>query len=203
VIRTLALTESTTEGNSLIHVAIRSEADGFRENYCEAEYYMDDFALSSLDLQPCPPITEPLPLKPDDFSPVPLFQGKFFRWIMAIYKLEPEKETICTVHIPEGVQYFRMSGEQSLVTVSPAARDAFFQSGAIGLPSGFLPSQIGKAFFYRKVVPGSDVICWTQLVTRSKLNFVPILRYIHWTEADRANAGYSSTCTACVRTDAG
>jgi enediyne polyketide synthase len=168
VIRTLALMEPTADGSQWIRVAIRSEADGFQENYCEAECLLDAPIPDSGDLPSCPQIFEPLPLHPKDFYPVPLFQGEFFQHIIAIYKLEPEKETICRVRIPEDDRYFQAATEQSLLTVSPAARDAFFQSGAIGLPPRFLPSQISEALFYDKLIPGSEVICWNKLMSKSE-----------------------------------
>jgi len=168
VIRTLALTEPAADGGTSVRVAIRSEADGFKENYCEGECLLGAPLPDPANSPPCPELSDPLPLDPEDLAPVPLFQGRFFRRIVAVHVLESDKETVTRVRIPENARYFGGADEQCLATGSPAARDAFLQSGAIGLPPRFLPSRIGAMYFYRALVPGSEVICRNRIVTRSR-----------------------------------
>ena len=63
---------------------MRSSGDDFQLNHFEAECWFGLPAPAQENLPVCPPLLEPLDKNPEDFSPVPLFQGKFFRRIMSI-----------------------------------------------------------------------------------------------------------------------
>lgn len=117
-------------------VAIRSEGDGFQQSHFQARCL---FGLSPVESGevPLPPASSEWSV--EEFSPLPLFQGKFFRRIRAIRKLESKSECWTEIRIPEGERYYADGSLQVTSTLSPAARDAFLQTGALTLPPGYLP----------------------------------------------------------------
>jgi len=141
-----------------VAVTVRSEADGFKDDHYSAECF---FGLDSGESEAASfpsPLPERLWIDPETFVPEPLFQGKFFRRISSIRVLGREGESITDVSVPGGERYFA-DDEMPLFTPSPAARDAFLQSGALALPFGYLPLEIGEIRFHEKLSPGSNVIC--------------------------------------------
>lgn len=172
IIRTLASVARVSNGIVHVQVAMRSEYDGFKENHYEVSCIFGPVAPTRTDPPLCPQYSEPLPKDPEDFCPVPLFQGKFFRRIVAVYRLEPEVESLTKIQIPCGVRYFNTQHRQMPVTGSPIARDAFLQSGAIGLPPRYLPEHVDEIRFHQSLVPGSEVICHCQVVSKSMGTFV-------------------------------
>lgn len=157
--RTLALADAP-EGNTLcVRVAIRSDTDNFKEDHFSAACIFGSEPLQADELPMLPYLPEPLPQNPEDFSPVPLFQGKFFRRITAIRALEMGKESLTEVQVPDGERYYSKPHEQIVVTPSPAARDAFLQSSALILPPGCLPESIQELRFHQGVSPGRQVLC--------------------------------------------
>ena len=61
------------------------------------------------DCPACPPIPDVLDLDPERFHPAPLFQGKLFRRIAAIRRLDAEQaegaETLTDVRMPDSERY--------------------------------------------------------------------------------------------------
>jgi len=194
VMRLMALAEPPANGEVRVRVAIRSDRDGFQQNHFEAECVfgaadrptqetLAAFAIYDLRLksgeredgaatQPATDNTRtafpaPTGKDPEDFSPVPLFQGKFFRRISAIRKLELGKESLTEIRVPEGERYFGGGWEQATVTPSPALRDACLQSGALILPPGCLPSRLGELRISGRAARGETVFC--AAVVRSQL----------------------------------
>lgn len=148
------------EGDTIrVQTAIQSDEDNFVENHFQAECFFGLKTPKSVDLPECPPLPEPLDKNPEEFSPAPLFQGKFFRRIAAVRKLDMGRECITEVKVPQGEEYFKGLGQDRLLTSSPAARDAFLQSGALLLPPGYLPIRVGELRLFQRPAPGSLVIC--------------------------------------------
>lgn len=199
VMRTLALAESPANGEVRVRVAIRSDRDGFQQNHFEAECMFgavdrstpetlaaftiyglrcasgereDGAATQPATRNPRPALPAPIGKDPEAFSPVPLFQGKFFRRITAIRKLEMEKESLTELRVPEGERYFGEGCEQAPVMPSPALRDACLQSGALILPPGCLPSRLGELRLYRRAAPGETLFCAAVVKSRSGGEFV-------------------------------
>ena len=161
VARTLALAE-VSEGNGLcVRVAMRSDSDDFQQNHFEAECWFD--LPSSEALSECPPVPEPLDLDLADFSPIPLFQGKFFRRIAAIRKLETHRASWTDVLVPQRERYFGAELPQTVVTLSPASRDAFLQSGALVIPPGSLPEKVREWRVLRRWQPGERLQCLVKI----------------------------------------
>jgi len=48
---------------------------------------------------------------------------------------------------------------QAVVTLSPAARDAFLQSGALMIPPGSLPERVREWRIFRRWQPGERLHC--------------------------------------------
>ncbi|MCD4732290.1 MAG: SDR family NAD(P)-dependent oxidoreductase, partial [Bacteroidales bacterium] len=155
-IRILALSESLPNNKVIVKVAIKSESDNFQQNHFEADCYFDDDDNDEKMIK-CPEIPEPIDRSPEEFSPMPLFQGNFFRRIKTIRKMEFEKESITEIQIPENEIYFNGSHKNTTVTPYPAARDSFLQSGGLILPPGCLPSSIEEITFCKKALPNSSV----------------------------------------------
>jgi enediyne polyketide synthase len=153
IARTLALAEIPDGGGLCVRVAMRSDSDDFQQNHFEAECWFGVPSPAPETLPVCPPLPEPLDENPEDFSPVPLFQGKFFRRITAIRKRETNRESWTDVLVPEGERYFSAKLPQAVVTLSPAARDAFLQSGALVIPPGSLPEKVREWRVLRRWQP--------------------------------------------------
>ena len=157
VVRTLALAEVAEGGTQCVRVAMRSDADDFHENHFEAECW---FGLPVPDSLPaCPSFVEILPVSPEDFNPVPLFQGKLFRRITAVRKMERERECHADILVPGGERYFGAALPQDVAMPSPAMRDAFLQTGALVLPHGTLPEGISEWRVLRRALPGENLRC--------------------------------------------
>jgi enediyne polyketide synthase len=155
-IRIQAVADMPENNITRVKVTVRSEADGFKDDQYSAECL---FGLNDSQAYPFPyPLPERLWINPEAFVPDPLFQGKFFRRISSIRFLDRDSENITDVSVPEEEKYFSTE-EMPLLTPSPAARDAFLQSGALSLPFGYLPLEIEEIRFHKKLSPGSEVIC--------------------------------------------
>lgn len=211
VMRTLALARPSPNGEVCVRVAIRSDRAGFQQNHFEAECLfgvvdaptpqaLEAFAIHDLRFasgeREADAATEDAPraahaslpaptgLDPEAFSPVPLFQGKFFRRITAIRRLEMESESLTEIRVPEGERYFGqgtssfpLSGKRGgvkgeTIMPSPAARDAFLQSGALILPPGCLPTHLGALRVWSRATPGERVFCAAKVRSRSAGEFV-------------------------------
>ena len=85
-----------------VRAAMRSSGDDFQQNHFEAECWFGLPAPAPESLPVCPPLPEPLDRNPEDFNPVPLFQGKFFRRIVAIRRMTPNEESITDLVVPDG-----------------------------------------------------------------------------------------------------
>lgn len=158
VIRTLALADQP-EGNTLrVRVAIRSDADNFQENNFTTECVFG-LVPQAADLSLLPRVPEALEKDPEDFSPIPFFQGKFFRRIVAIRMLQMGKESLTDIQMPDGERYYNNHHEQAVLTLSPAAQDSFLQSGALIIPPGCLPERIQEIRFHRPVPSDVRLLC--------------------------------------------
>ena len=163
VVRTLALAEPATAAGLCVRVAMRSGSDDFQQNHFEAECWFGLPAPAPETIPACPPVPPPLDRNLADFSPVPLFQGKFFRRITAVRKLETNRASWTDVLVPEGERYFSQELPQSVVTLSPAARDAFLQSGALVIPPGSLPERVREWRIFRRWQPGERLQCLVKI----------------------------------------
>ncbi|MGR3218267.1 MAG: polyketide synthase dehydratase domain-containing protein, partial [Candidatus Anammoxibacter sp.] len=166
VIRTLALADQPENGTIRVKVAIRSESDQFQQNFFEAECFFGLEKPKIEDLPKLPTVPEPIDKDPEDFAPVPLFQGKFFRRIKSIRKMEIENESLTEINIPNDAQYYGDGFEQNTVTLFPVARDSFFQSCAIILTKECLPVRIDEIRFHKKTTSSSSLL--SQCIVREK-----------------------------------
>ncbi len=157
--RMLALADEIKESTVCVRVAIRSDVDNFREDHFSAECVFGLETLGETELPRLSHIPEPLPQSPEDFSPVPLFQGKLFRRINAIRILEMSKESLTEVQVPDGERYYSKPYEQFVVAPSPAVQDAFLQSAALIIPPGCLPESIQEIRFHRPLSSGARLFC--------------------------------------------
>jgi enediyne polyketide synthase len=159
IMRVMAVADPPQSGMIRVKMAIRSESDGFKQNHFRADCVFGADKPHKAEIPVCPDLPEKLSVSTEEFSPAPLFQGKFLRRISSIYRLEPASESITEITVPEGEQYFENVNNSSIFTVSPAARDSALQSGALALPVGFLPVEIDELRIYRDLKPGSRIIC--------------------------------------------
>jgi len=158
VLRVMAVAAPPVAGRTKVKVAVRSDADGFRENHFRADCWFGPPAPEEAVVAPLV-VPQRLALEPESFSPWPLFQGKFFRRIASIRRLEVAREAITEVAVPEGERCFRDELLPPLSTVSAAARDSFLQSGALILPPGYLPVEIAEVRFHAPLPAGKSVFC--------------------------------------------
>ena len=174
VMRTLALADLPGNGRVRVQVAIRSERDSFKQNHCEAECWFGEehSGSSPPDFQLPQPLPGPVNQNPEEFSPVPLFQGKFFRRITAIRKLAANEESLTEIRVPTGERYFRRVPDDALVTPSPVVRDACLQTGALILPPGCLPARIEELRFHARATPDERVVCGAWVRSKSTDEFV-------------------------------
>jgi enediyne polyketide synthase len=138
LVRIHALAEPEYGEPLRVWVTLKSNSDGFRESHIEAECLFD--AVNADSLQPLSEdmlFPEPLPIEPEQLSPFPLFQGKFFRRIVKILKLEPGKESITEIQVPDEESYYSESLQPLTFTPSPAVRDSFLQSAGLIMPYGY------------------------------------------------------------------
>jgi len=172
--RTLALADVPHDGAVRVRVAIRSERDGFKQNHFEAECWFGRERNGSRPpgFQLPQPLPEPLNQDPEEFSPVPLFQGKFFRRITAIRKMTMGEESLTEIQAPAGEQYFRHIPDDAPATPSPVVRDACLQSGALILPPGCLPGRIEELHFMGRARPEEKVVCGARVRSKSPDEFV-------------------------------
>jgi hypothetical protein len=103
---------------------------------------------------------------PEEFSPQPLFQGKFFRRISAVRKIEYEEEVLCDVTIPDGERYYSADLPRETIMPSPAARDAFLHSGILALPPNSLPTRIERMCVYAVPQGHDTVVCHGRVVEK-------------------------------------
>jgi hypothetical protein len=117
-----------------------------------------------------------------------LFQGNFFRHIMALRHLVPKRECIAEVEIPLERSYFEPDDCPPFFTPHPAARDAFLQAIQLMLAEDRgLPVRIEKLGFLRRPESGARVLCRASRRSRERnvydvdvfdLNGAP-LEYLH------------------------
>jgi enediyne polyketide synthase len=157
-VRVMAVADPPVDGRTKVKVAVRSEADGFRENHFRADCWFGLPPSGEAAFAPTA-VPGPLPIDPESYSPWPLFQGKFFRRITAIRRLDAPREAVTEIAVPEGERYFQGGAGQPLTTGSAAARDSFLQSGALLLPPGYLPSGVGEVRFHAPLPAGEPVFC--------------------------------------------
>src|SRR5207249_11971872 len=62
--------------------------------------------------------------------------------------------------------------DKTILTPSPALRDAFLQSGALLLPPGCLPQRVQELRFHRASAPGTRVHCHCRLAPKTDAGFV-------------------------------
>ncbi|WP_298036314.1 type I polyketide synthase [uncultured Desulfuromonas sp.] len=161
-VRTMAYSGAPDGETTLVRVAMSSEADGFEADHFQVECVFGLPDPPKAALANCPELPAPLPVDPEEFSPTPLFQGKFFRRISGVLTLTTAEESITRIRVPEGAQYFDGGSEQTLASPSPAVRDACLQSGALIMPPGYLPEGMEEIRFYRRPLEGEELTCWTR-----------------------------------------
>jgi hypothetical protein len=174
--RTLALAEVPEDSALRVRVAIRSDQDGFKQDLFEAECWFEsptkEGAPFSRDLDLPQPLPARLDLDPETLSPIPLFQGKFFRRIESIRRRNMGEESLTEIRVPTGEQYFQGVPEEPSMTPSPAVRDACWQSGALILPPGCLPRRLEELRLYRRATPQERVFCRAKVRNQSSNGFV-------------------------------
>ncbi|HTG02182.1 MAG TPA: SDR family NAD(P)-dependent oxidoreductase [Nitrospirota bacterium] len=159
VMRTIAVMDTATPSESVVSVVIRSDMDNFASNHFEGLCVFETKRRGASWTPDPPAVREPLAIDPECFNPAPLFQGKFFRRISRVFLREEGRESLTEVVVPDGERYFNGEFAGSQPLSSPAVRDAFFQTGALILPSGYLPVGIGEVRFHRPLIPGAAVVC--------------------------------------------
>ena len=173
IVRALALADPPQARGWRVRVALRSNHDGFRQNHCEAECWFGEtptIAPPTLDLPH--PLPAPLDLDPESLSPVPLFQGRFFRRIESVLRRDMGVESLTQIRVPAGEQYFHGLPEAHLATPSPATRDASWQSGALILPPGCLPQRLEELRFLGQAMPLESIFCRAIVRQQSARTFV-------------------------------
>jgi enediyne polyketide synthase len=105
---------------------------------------------------------QPIDLDPESLHPDPLFQGRLFRNIEALFVRE-DTRAVSQVRVPAGAKYFSEPGFR-LATASPAAQDSFLQTGGVVAPRGYLPTGIARAQWSRLLEAGEAVLCEARLV---------------------------------------
>lgn len=160
VVRTLALAEPTGSGPLCVRAAVRSGNDGFHDSHFEAECW---FGVPAPGEEPaCPPLPDLLAKDPEDFHPVPLFQGRFFRRIAGIREATSDGTRFSGVSdlaVPHGERYYAAGLDQGCRTFAPCLRDACLQSAALLVPPGVLPERIDELRILRRPAPGDVVHC--------------------------------------------
>ena len=175
VVRTLALVDPTEGETVCVRVAMRSNGDDFQQNHFEAECWFGTASPDIGDLPVLPVLPEPLDHNPEDFSPVPFFQGKFFRRIVAFRKMENNGDnatTLTDLVVPDGERYYNHSLDRLVRTPSPALRDAFLQSGAVIVPSGSLPEMIKELRFHLNPTPATRLHCHVTAVKHGERGYM-------------------------------
>jgi enediyne polyketide synthase len=176
IMRTLALADPPRDGAVRVRVAIRSDRDNFAQNHFEADCWFgkvpETAALPSHTLSLPRPLPARLDRDPEEFNPVPLFQGKFFRRIEAIRTLDFGKMSLTEIRTPTRERYFQNAFDFSPATPSPALRDAYLQSGALILPPGCLPNRLQVLRVHRPATPGQTVLCAAWVRHESEAGFV-------------------------------
>ncbi|MEN8135481.1 MAG: SDR family NAD(P)-dependent oxidoreductase [Thermodesulfobacteriota bacterium] len=166
-VQTYVLVGPTVNGVTSVKASMRSDSDGFTSNHFEIECLFGLPSLKKNLLPKCPSIPKKKYSKsPEEFSPSPLFQGRFLRRISKIYGIS-DTETLTEITVPVEAQYYSSGFEQNTQTPSPAVRDAMLQSAALGLPAGFLPDHFDEFIFFRPYKDGEKVVCWSKVVSRS------------------------------------
>ena len=144
---------------NMVKTAIRTESDGFFSDNVVAEFIFDNTQKPADDIPEFVEIKEKLDINPETLFPSPLFQGKLFRRISEIKKRDELKESITEINFPSGEKYFSDKFSDKIITRSPAARDAFLQSGLLILPLGSLPEKIGEINFYTPPKQDEKLTC--------------------------------------------
>ena len=174
VMRTMALAEVADGTAVCVRMAVRSERDGFKQNHFEAKCYFEGVTAEAEEHAPNlpQPLPEPLDQNPEDFSPTPLFQGKFFRRICEVRRIEMGDESLTVIQVPSDEQYFAGAEHATPATPSPVVRDACLQSGALILPPGCLPDHIEELRFLGRPAPEARVVCRTWVRSQGGGEFV-------------------------------
>jgi hypothetical protein len=166
-IRTIALADLPDGDIVRVRVVMQSELDNFSQNHFELECFFGEPTSKTTDHPPFSSLSEPLEIDPELLHPLPLFQGKFFRNVTSIYKLNMLKESITKVKVPDCLRYFNRNQKETIIIPYPAANDAFFQSGAIALPEIFLPTKIEEFRFFQRSISCSMLVCQARILSVS------------------------------------
>ncbi|MBK9266453.1 MAG: SDR family NAD(P)-dependent oxidoreductase [Polyangiaceae bacterium] len=130
----------------------------------KVRYYSATFVFDSAPVEGSAPIIgAPLPLSAESYNPYPLFQGKFFRRIANIRKLEAGASVISEIRVPkrEELGIFMPEG----MHVSAVVRDTFLQTGALALPNGYLPAAMQNYFINAELPEGESVFCECRILS--------------------------------------
>ncbi|MEN8177937.1 MAG: SDR family NAD(P)-dependent oxidoreductase, partial [Pseudomonadota bacterium] len=169
VVRIQALCEPTVDGVTHVQVRMSSDSDGFATDHFEIRCV---FGLPQPDPQTLPMLpvlpAEPYAKSPEDFAPVPLFQGRFLRRISKILAIREDEETLTELTVPVQARYYDDDFEQQTRTPSPAIRDSMLQAAALMAPPGYLPESIEEERFFRPLQEGEKLLCWARGVNRGR-----------------------------------
>ena len=163
-VRIFVLAEPAEKGVTRVKTAICVDTDNFESQHLTADLVFGEEL--QVPAQALPGLNGDIGKHPDEFNPVPLFQGKFFRRISTIRKIEYENEVICDITIPERERYYSAELPRDTVMPSPAARDAFLHSGILALPPNSLPARIKRLCVYGVPAPQDTVICHGRVMER-------------------------------------
>ncbi|MCP4180003.1 MAG: SDR family NAD(P)-dependent oxidoreductase [bacterium] len=167
VTRIFAVAEKPAlDGSVKVKLQMKSELDKFSSTYSEANCIFYCKKIEKKHLPEFPELDKPLDVIPENFHPNVLFQGKFFRRISEVYKMEKEDSCITVLDVPVKEQYFANRTFKTAIPY-PALRDSLLQTGLLILPNGSLPAEINNIDIYQNAEPGLKVIC--HLKIREKL----------------------------------
>jgi enediyne polyketide synthase len=167
VTRIFAVADKPAEDGSIkVKLQMKTELDKFSSTYSEAICIFNCKDIEKKYLPEFPKLGSSLDVITENFYPNVLFQGKFFRRISDVYKMENEISCITMLEVPNKEQYFSDKKLKTLLPY-PALRDSFLQTGLLILPNGSLPAEINNIDIYQKAEPGSKVVCHIRI--REKL----------------------------------
>ncbi len=154
--------KSTENNKIIVDAAIFLSDDNFKSKYLSAELvFGENNAAPKMEI---PVFTDIIDKNPGDFSPAPLFQGKFFRRISKIKKMDFQNQVLTEITVPEHEHYYSDDLPQKTIMPYPAARDAFLHSGILVLPPNSLPAKINRLKIFKSAKPLSTVTCYGKVI---------------------------------------
>jgi len=163
-LRTLVLAEPAVNGVTKVKAVVCVDSDDYQVHHFTADLFFGEIkSCPDYSLQDVEGVIDK---DPEDFFPNPLFQGKFFRRISKIKKIDFENEVICEIVIPQNENYFSAEFSNATAMPYPAARDAFLHSGILALPPNSLPSVIGRLTVFKTLKPGETAHAFGKVIEK-------------------------------------